>query len=116
MDALSCTAIWGDNETSKREVGLINAVANLFYKAVEPPPTKLCGTEGGPSITAPRLQLRDGRYLAYCESGVPKEKARIKIVFVHGFTGSRNDTLRASEVRECISWNYNFHFRFIQPL
>ncbi|KAF3321339.1 hydrolase, alpha/beta fold family protein [Carex littledalei] len=99
MDAVSCTAIWGDKdkESRKREEGLINAVAKLFYKAVEPPPPKLCGTEGGPPITAPRLRLRDGRYLAYCESGVPKEKAKYKIVSVHGFTGSRMDSIRASE-------------------
>ncbi|XP_078154382.1 uncharacterized protein LOC144549499 isoform X1 [Carex rostrata] len=99
MDTLSCTAIWGDKdkESSKREEGAINAVAKLFYKAVEPPPPKLCGTEGGPAITAPRLRLRDGRYLAYCESGVPKEKAKYKIVIVHGFTGSRTDLVRASE-------------------
>lgn len=105
MDTLSCTAIWGDKdkETSKREEGIINAVAKVFYKAVEPPPPKLCGTEGGPPITAPRLRLRDGRYLAYCEAGVPKEKAKYKIVLVHGFTGSRMDLLRASEVRETIN-------------
>ncbi|CAN1844172.1 hypothetical protein LINPERHAP1_LOCUS37355 [Linum perenne] len=31
------------------------------------------------------MKLRDGRHLAYQENGVPKESAKFKIVFVHGF-------------------------------
>jgi hypothetical protein len=49
-------------------------------------------------VTAPRLRLRDGRHLAYCESGVPRDQARFKVVFSHGFTGSREDSVRASQV------------------
>lgn len=63
-----------------------------------PPPPRVCGTPGGPPVTARRVRLRDGRHLAYEESGVPKESARYRIVFSHGFTGSRLDSLRASQV------------------
>ncbi|KAJ3682117.1 hypothetical protein LUZ60_014690 [Juncus effusus] len=63
---------------------------------IEPPEPVLCGSEGGPPVTAPRIRLRDGRYLAYAESGVPKEKARVKIVFSHGFSASRLSNLGAS--------------------
>ncbi|PWA68253.1 alpha/Beta hydrolase fold protein [Artemisia annua] len=36
-------------------------------------------------ITTPRIKLRDGRHLSYKEYGVPKESAKYKIIFVHGF-------------------------------
>lgn len=61
------------------------------YQATRPPPSKLCGSPGAPPITAPRIKLKDGRYLAYKEHGVPKDKAKYKIVFVHGFGGCRHD-------------------------
>ncbi|KVH90346.1 uncharacterized protein LOC112520830 [Cynara cardunculus var. scolymus] len=46
-----------------------------------PPPTKL----GSSDITTPRIKLRDGRHLSYVEAGVPKDKAKFKVIFVHGF-------------------------------
>ena len=51
-------------------------------------------------VTARRVRLRDGRHLAYEESGVPREAARYRIVFSHGFTGSLLDSLRASHVSQ----------------
>lgn len=63
-----------------------------------PPPPRVCGSPGGPPVTARRVRLRDGRHLAYEESGVPREAARYRIVFSHGFSGSRLDSLRASQV------------------
>ncbi|CAI0549933.1 unnamed protein product [Linum tenue] len=39
------------------------------------------------------MKLRDGRHLAYQENGVPKEEAKHKIVFVHGFTSNRLDPM-----------------------
>ncbi|KAG2623026.1 hypothetical protein PVAP13_3KG030200 [Panicum virgatum] len=47
-----------------------------FQAILQPPPTKLCGSPGGPPLTSPRIKLRDGRYLAYREDGVQKDKAR----------------------------------------
>lgn len=35
-----------------------------------PPPSKRCGTPGGPPITAPRIRLSNGSYLAYQEHGL----------------------------------------------
>ncbi|KAK4432552.1 hypothetical protein Salat_1017400 [Sesamum alatum] len=61
------------------------------YQATRPPPLKRCGSTDGPPITAPRVQLKDGRYLAYKEFGVPKDKAKHKLVFVHGFGCCRHD-------------------------
>lgn len=79
---------------------MLGSLAGWLSRTVQPapPPPRVCGTEGGPPVTAPRVRLRDGRHLAYCESGVPKDKARFKVVFSHGFTGSREDSVRASQV------------------
>ncbi|CAA0837850.1 alpha/beta-Hydrolases superfamily protein [Striga hermonthica] len=61
------------------------------YQATRPPPPKTCGSADGPPVTASRVQLRDGRYLAYHEFGVTKEIAKRKIVFIHGFHSCRHD-------------------------
>ncbi|KAI7732522.1 hypothetical protein M8C21_012622 [Ambrosia artemisiifolia] len=60
------------------------------YQATRPPPPKPLGSPNGPPITSPRIKLRDGRHLAYEESGVPKEIAKAKIIFVHGFSSSKH--------------------------
>ena len=75
----------------------------LCRGALRPPPPRVCGTPGGPPVTARRVRLSDGRHLAYEESGVPRETARYRVVFSHGFTGSRLDTLRASQVSHSVS-------------
>ncbi|KAE8789609.1 hypothetical protein D1007_36260 [Hordeum vulgare] len=77
---------------------LAGQLGEWLLRAVQPPPPTPCGSPGGPPVTAPRVRMRDGRHLAYEESGVPKETARFKVVFSHGFTGSRLDSLRASPV------------------
>ncbi|CAN7094957.1 unnamed protein product [Brassica rapa subsp. narinosa] len=46
-----------------------------------PPPSKRCGTPGGPPITAPRIRLSNGSYLAYQEHGVSRQNATLKIIF-----------------------------------
>ncbi|PHU06261.1 hypothetical protein BC332_22750 [Capsicum chinense] len=63
----------------------------LIYKAIMPPPPKKCGSHNGPPITAPRVKLSDGRYLAYKENGVPRDQAKHKFVFIHGFDCVRHD-------------------------
>jgi hypothetical protein len=65
------------------------------YQVSQPPPPKICGSPDGPPITAPRIKLRDGRHLAYKEHGVPKEDAKYKIIFVHGFSSCRHDAVVA---------------------
>ncbi|EXB36964.1 hypothetical protein L484_018340 [Morus notabilis] len=67
---------------------------NLHRAILRPAPPRICGTPGGPPITSPRIKLKDGRHLAYKEYGVPREEAKYKIVFVHGFSGSRHDANR----------------------
>ncbi|KAJ4869218.1 hypothetical protein Rs2_49236 [Raphanus sativus] len=44
-----------------------------------------------------RVKLRDGRFLAYRESGVPKEDAKYKIILVHGFGSSKDLNFSASK-------------------
>uniref|UniRef100_A0A0E0M9V5 AB hydrolase-1 domain-containing protein n=1 Tax=Oryza punctata TaxID=4537 RepID=A0A0E0M9V5_ORYPU len=72
-------------------------VAGWFVNAVRPPPPTPCGTEGGPPVTASRVRVRDGRFLAYAESGVSREAALFKVVYSHGFSGGRMDSPRASQ-------------------
>ncbi|XP_059665916.1 uncharacterized protein LOC132311818 isoform X2 [Cornus florida] len=69
---------------------LIGFIAWAF-QTIRPPPPNICGSAGGPPITAPRIKLRDGRYLAYKEHGVPKETAKYKIIYSHGFGSSRHE-------------------------
>ncbi|XP_059457298.1 uncharacterized protein LOC132187121 [Corylus avellana] len=71
---------------------LIGVVA-WGYQATRPPPPSVCGSPGGPPVTAPRVKLRDGRHLAYKEHGVPKEVANYKIIFIHGFGSCRHDAM-----------------------
>ncbi|KAL0923648.1 hypothetical protein M5K25_007713 [Dendrobium thyrsiflorum] len=75
---------------------LVIGLGSWFYVEVQPQPPRLCGSEGGPPVTAKRIRLRDGRHLAYEETGVPKERAKFKIIFCHGFASSRLDGIRAS--------------------
>ena len=82
----------------------ITSLIAWFYQALQPPPPAICGTPLGPSITAPRVQLSDGRFLAYKEAGVPKERAKHKIVIVHAFGQSRHSLLPVSQVNELTLW------------
>ncbi|OVA05999.1 hypothetical protein BVC80_1707g104 [Macleaya cordata] len=67
------------------------------YQAIQPPPPKICGSPDGPSVTAPRIKLSDGRHLAYKEHGVPKDQAKYKIVYIHGFDSCRHDAIPLSQ-------------------
>ncbi|KAK3158091.1 hypothetical protein QOZ80_2AG0132810 [Eleusine coracana subsp. coracana] len=68
----------------------------LLVRQLQAPPPKVPGTPGGPPVTSPRILLKDGRHLAYHESGVPKDQAKYKVIFVHGFDSCRYDVLRVS--------------------
>lgn len=79
-------------------VGIVLVVlAWWVYQAIQPPPPKLCGSPSGPPVTSPRIKLGDGRHLAYKERGVPREKAKYKIVITHGFGGSKEITMPVSQ-------------------
>ena len=80
----------------KLSLALFVFLAALLYKQLQPPAPKIVGSPGAPPVTASRTKLKDGRHLAYLESGVPKEKAKYKIIFVHGFDSCRYDVLQVS--------------------
>ncbi|RLN17492.1 uncharacterized protein C2845_PM02G21960 [Panicum miliaceum] len=98
---VACAIDWlsGAGSTPAALVVLMAAAlaAGWFANAVRPPPPTPCGTPGGPPVTAPRARMRDGRYLAYAESGVSRDRARFKVVYSHGFSGGRMDSPRASQ-------------------
>ncbi|CAA7019028.1 unnamed protein product [Microthlaspi erraticum] len=49
------------------------------------------------SDSVDRIKLRDGRFLAYKERGVPKDEAKYKIILVHGFGSSKEMNFSASK-------------------
>jgi len=72
----------------------------VLFRQLQAPPPKICGSPGGPPVTGPRITLKDGRNLAYHESGVPKEEANQKIIFVHGFDSCRYYALQVSPLAQ----------------
>ncbi|XP_020110981.1 uncharacterized protein LOC109725978 [Ananas comosus] len=80
----------------KLSLVLLVASAALTYQAIQPPPPRICGSPNGPPIASTRIKLKDGRHLAYLESGVPKEQAKHKIIFIHGFDSCRYDAMQIS--------------------
>ncbi|KAI3995118.1 hypothetical protein MKX01_031920 [Papaver californicum] len=67
------------------------------YQTVQAPPPKIWGSPDGPSVTASRVKLSDGRYLAYKEHGVSKDQAKYKIIYIHGFDSCRLDSMPLSQ-------------------
>lgn len=89
------------------------------YQATRPPPPKTCGSPDGPPVTAPRIKLSDGRYLAYKEIGVPRENAKYKIVYIHGYDCCRHDVPLVNTLSKVTSldsfalillWTYFLYF------
>ncbi|GAB2274618.1 hypothetical protein Dimus_009387 [Dionaea muscipula] len=76
---------------------LLIVLFGYIYKALRPPPPRICGSPDGPPITSPRIKLSDGRHLAYREAGVCKEEAKYKIIVIHGFDSSKDLTLPISQ-------------------
>ncbi|KAH0650050.1 hypothetical protein KY284_029962 [Solanum tuberosum] len=68
-----------------------------YLTLLKPPPPNVCGSPGGPPVTSPRVQLSEGKYVAYKEGGVAKEKAKHKIIIVHGFDSSKDLMLPISQ-------------------
>ncbi|XP_020111612.1 uncharacterized protein LOC109726442 [Ananas comosus] len=76
---------------------LIISLAWGYHAILRPPPPTLCGSQNGPPVRSPRIRLRDGRYLAYKEAGVPKEKAKFKLIVVHGLDATKDILIPASQ-------------------
>ncbi|XP_055830976.1 uncharacterized protein LOC129899993 isoform X5 [Solanum dulcamara] len=74
------------------KVLVVLLVAGLAFPAFIPPPPRICGSPDGPTVTGPRIKLRDGRHLAYKEHGVPKGTAKYKVVYAHSFSSTRYDS------------------------
>jgi hypothetical protein len=72
-------------------------VGGLVYKAITPPPVKVLNSPGGPQVTAPRIETRDGRHIAYKEVG-ERESAKHNIIHIHGVGGSRHLIFPVSKV------------------
>ncbi|OMO68307.1 hypothetical protein COLO4_29764 [Corchorus olitorius] len=77
---------------------LFVGISAWAYQAIQPSPPMTCGSPDGPPVTAARIKLKDGRHLAYKEYGVPRDAAKYKIVFVHGFDSCRHDTVVAENL------------------
>ncbi|XP_057953680.1 uncharacterized protein LOC131147988 [Malania oleifera] len=76
---------------------LMVGISTWAYTAIKPPPPKRCGSPNGPPVTSPRIRLSDGRYLAYKEAGVPKDRAKYKVILTHGFDSSKDIYLPLSQ-------------------
>jgi pimeloyl-ACP methyl ester carboxylesterase len=61
----------------------------MVYQATELPPPQSDQSPDNPPGNAPRIKLRDGRYLAYREQGVPKNQSKYNVIIVHGFGSSK---------------------------
>jgi hypothetical protein len=79
-------------------VALAVGLLGWAYKALKPPPPRICGSPDGPPVTSTRVKLSDGRHLAYRESGVRKEEAKYKIIVVHGYDSSKDLGLPVPQV------------------
>jgi hypothetical protein len=75
-------------------------LALAFQAILRPPPQKLCGSAGGSPVTSPRIKLRDGRYLAYREDGVQRDKSKYKIITVHAFDSTKDFPSPVSKVKQ----------------
>lgn len=86
---------------SRAAIVLLIGLLGMVYQATQlpPPPNR---TDDSPNdefpVASPRIRLGDGRYLAYREIGVPKEKAKHKIIIVHGFGSSKEMSFLAPQV------------------
>ncbi|WZZ63314.1 hypothetical protein YC2023_063421 [Brassica napus] len=63
-------------------------VSYYIYKSIIPPPP--IPLPENVSEISPRIKLNDGRYLAYKELGFTKDKAKNKIIIIHGNGNSKD--------------------------
>lgn len=87
---------------------LVVGVFAYAYHSLVPPKPKVCGSPGGPSVTSPRIKLSDGRHLAYRERGVPRDRAKHKVILVHGFDSSKDLYIPLSQVNRGSDPTFNF--------
>lgn len=85
---------------SKTAVALLMGLLGMVYQGKKQPPTPSeTGSPEDSPVVSSRFKLKDGRYLAYRERGVPKDKAKFKIIVVHGLGSSKEMNFLAPQVR-----------------
>ncbi|KAG7623838.1 putative alpha/beta hydrolase-1 [Arabidopsis thaliana] len=67
---------------------IVGFISYYVYKSITPPPP--IPLPENVSEISPRIKLNDGRHLAYKELGFPKDKAKNKIIIVHGNGNSKD--------------------------
>ncbi|CAN6814223.1 unnamed protein product [Brassica oleracea] len=82
----------GRRTHTKFSFGVVRLVLSVgvlacVYQSVQPPPPKMFTP-----VTSPRIKLRDGRHLAYKELGAPREEAKFKMIYIHGFDSCMHDS------------------------
>uniref|UniRef100_A0A5B7CBF4 AB hydrolase-1 domain-containing protein n=1 Tax=Davidia involucrata TaxID=16924 RepID=A0A5B7CBF4_DAVIN len=65
-------------------------IAYQTPKHALPEDTESLSSDDPPAAEPPRIRLSDGRYLAYEERGVPRNKSNYKVIIVHGFGSSKD--------------------------
>jgi hypothetical protein len=90
-------------KVSKAAVVLLMGLLGMVYQAKKILPPETSGAAEHSPVTSSRIRLKDGRYLAYRERGVPKEKAKYKIILVHGLGSSKEMNFLAPQVHTSIS-------------
>ncbi|GJT10343.1 retrotransposon protein, putative, ty1-copia subclass [Tanacetum coccineum] len=71
-------------------------ILSLAYQSTRPPPPTKVGPLDRLPITSPGIKLRDGRHLSNKKYGVPRDSAKCKIVFVHGFDSVKHHVVIAT--------------------
>jgi len=93
---------------SKAVIVLIIGLLGMVYQATQLPAPKSNDSfhddEENDFVVSTRIQLSDGRFLAYRESGVTKDKAKHSIIVVHGFGSSKDMNFPAPQVLFLISF------------
>ncbi len=85
---------------------LLMGLLGMVYQGTQqlPPPqttedsSPSSSSSSSSSLMKSRIKLNDGRYLAYSERGVSKEKAKYKIIIVHGLGSSKEMNFLAPQV------------------
>lgn len=76
---------------------LLIGLLGMFCQGTQLPLPKPNDSADGVHVS-PKVRLRDGRYLAYREKGVPKDQAKHIIIIVHGFGSSKDMNFLAPQV------------------
>ncbi|CAI9760965.1 unnamed protein product [Fraxinus pennsylvanica] len=86
---------------NRKVVGLMMGCLGLSKQPTRPVP--FAENSGSLQIdqivcNSPRIRLSDGRFLAYRETGVPKNRSNYRIIVVHGFGSSKEMNFMAPQV------------------